>query len=165
MAVIKKYKKQIQIASKGFTLIELIVMIALLGILAAVASTRVSDISGNARVSSAMNQISSDIELIKEIALAKQTQMSITYDHHLNNCTIRKNGNIMVDYPGSENGVVSLSDGIFSGVNITQININGSNIINFDKWGNVLNNGTITLNNKHIITINKLTGYTEVTNL
>jgi hypothetical protein len=51
---------------------------------------------------------------------------------------------------------------MFSGVDITQVNINGSNVINIDKWGNVLNNGTITLNQNHIISVNKLTGFTEI---
>ena len=36
--------------------------------------------------------------------------------------------------------------------------------ITFDKWGNVLNNGTITLNDDYTISIDKLTGFTEVIN-
>ena len=68
----------------------------------------------------------------------------------------------MIDYPGSNNGIIDLSDGIFSGVDITQVNLNGSNIVNIDKWGNVLNSGTITLNNNNTISIEKLTGFTEV---
>ena len=80
----------------GFTLIELMVIVAVLGILAAVASTRIKDISGSVRVSSAINQITSDIELVKEIALANHEQMSITYNHSLDNCTFRKNGALML---------------------------------------------------------------------
>ena len=155
-------KKKIKFNSDGFSLFELLVMIALLGILAAVASTRIKDISGSVRVSSAINQITSDIELVKEIALASHEQMSIPYNHSLDNCTFRKNGALMIDYPGSNNGIIDLSDGIFSGVDITQVNLNGSNIVNIDKWGNVLNSGTITLNNNNTISIEKLTGFTEV---
>ena len=70
----------------------------------------------------------------------------------------------MNEYPGSNNGIISLSEGILSGVNITQVNINGSNKITFDKWGNVLNDGTITLNENYTISIDKLTGFIEVTN-
>ena len=54
--------------SKGFSLIELIIMLIIIGFIAAIAVTRLSDISINVRLSSAMNQISSDIELVKEIA-------------------------------------------------------------------------------------------------
>tara|TARA_Y100000588_G_scaffold67290_1_gene68107 strand:- start:824 stop:1321 length:498 start_codon:yes stop_codon:yes gene_type:complete len=162
MTLMKHYKNQVLQISKGFSLIELIVIMTLLGILAALASTRIKDISVNVRVSAATNQITSDIELIKETALANHENMSITYNLEQNNYTIRKNGSIMTDYPGSDSGIINLSEGMFSGVDITQVNINGSNVINFDKWGNVLNNGTITLNQNHIISINKLTGFTEI---
>ena len=162
MTLMKHYKKQIMKSFKGFSLIELIVIMTLLGILAALASIRIKDISVNVRISAATNQITSDIELIKETALAKHENMSITYNQELNNYTIRKNGSIMTDYPGSDSGIMNLSEGMFSGVDITQVNINGSNVINIDKWGNVLNNGTIPLNQNHIISVSKLTGFTEI---
>lgn len=150
--------------SKGFSLIELLVMLTILGLLAAVASTKIFDISTSVRVSSAINQINSDIELVKEMALAKHKTMSITYNKTTDEYIIREGSSIMNEYPGSNNGIITLSEGIFSGVDITQVNINGSNKITFDKWGNVLNNGTITLNNNHTISIDKLTGFTEVNN-
>tara|TARA_Y100001936_G_scaffold31280_1_gene29306 strand:+ start:1931 stop:2425 length:495 start_codon:yes stop_codon:yes gene_type:complete len=150
--------------SKGFSLIELLVMLTILGLLAAVASTKIFDISTSVRVSSAINQINSDIELVKEMALAKHKTMSITYNKTTDEYIIREGSSIMNEYPGSNNGIITLSEGIFSGVDITQVNINGSNKITFDKWGNVLNNGTITLNDNHTISIDKLTGFTEVNN-
>ena len=150
--------------SKGFSLIELLVMLTILGLLAAVASTKIFDISTSVRVSSAINQINSDIELVKEMALAKHKTMSITYNKTTDEYIIREGSSIMNEYPGSNNGTIRLSEGIFSGVDITQVNINGSNKITFDKWGNVLNNGTITLNDNHTISIDKLTGFTEVNN-
>ena len=150
--------------SKGFSLIELLVMLTILGLLAAVASTKIFDISTSVRVSSAINQINSDIELVKEMALAKHKTMSITYNKTTDEYIIREGSSIMNEYPGSNNGIITLSEGIFSGVDITQVNINGSNKITFDNWGNVLNNGTITLNNNHTISIDKLTGFTEVNN-
>ena len=98
------------------------------------------------------------------MALAKHKTMSITYNKTTDEYIIREGSSIMNEYPGSNNGIITLSEGIFSGVDITQVNINGSNKITFDKWGNVLNNGTITLNNNHTISIDKLTGFTEVNN-
>ena len=147
---------------QGFTLIELIIVIILLGIIGAIASTRLTDISSNMRVSSAINQIISDIELTKELALAKSSNMTITFDINLEEYTIRENGSLVIDYPGSENGVIKLTDGIFSSTDLTSVNLNGSNIINFDKWGNVLNSGTILLNEDYTISVSKLSGVTQL---
>ena len=164
MTVIKHYKNQIIKSLKGFSLIELIVMIALLGLLAAVASTRIKDISINIRVSAAINQITSDLALTKEMALANHKSMSITFDENLNSYIVRQDGNVMTNYPGSNDGIINISEGTFVGVEITDANINGSNILNIDKWGNVLNNGAVTLNGTHIIEISRLTGHWEITN-
>ena len=164
MKKIKHTKALKLLFSNGFSLIELLVMLTIIGLLAAFASTKIFDISTNVRVSSAINQICSDIELVKEMALAKHKTMSITYNKNTDEYIIHEGSSIMNEYPGSNNGIITLSEGILSGVNITQVNINGSNKITFDKWGNVLNDGTITLNDNYTISIDKLTGFTEVTN-
>ena len=158
----KNYNNKNIYSLQGFTLIELIIVIILLGIIGAIASTRLTDISSNMRVSSAINQIISDIELTKELALAKSSNMTITFDINLEEYTIRENGSLVIDYPGSENGVIKLTDGIFSSTDLTSVNLNGSNIINFDKWGNVLNSGTILLNEDYTISISKLSGVTQL---
>ena len=147
---------------RGFTLIELIIVIALIGLLALVASTRVQDASLNVRISAAINQITSDLEQVKTLALAHHKNMSLTFNVSTENYSIHKDGTLMTDYPGSNSGIIDLSQGTFTGVDITSTNINGSNVINIDKWGNVLNNGTITLNDVHTIEFRKLTGHWEV---
>ena len=88
--------------------------------------------------------------------------MTITYDTNLNQYFIKNDGSLVANFPGSDNGIVSLSNGIFSNTDLTQINLNGSNNITIDKWGNVLNDGTIVLNDNYIITISKISGATQV---
>ena len=143
--------------SRGFTLIELIIVIALLGLLALGAATRVQDTSLNVRISAAINQITSDLEQVKTLALAHHKNMSLTFNVSTEAYSIHKNGTLMTDYPGSNSGIIDLSQGTFTGVDITS-----TNVINIDKWGNVLNNGTITLNDAHTIEFKKLTGHWEV---
>lgn len=150
--------------NKGFTLIELLVMIIILGILGSLSSVRIKNISSNVKVTSAINQIRADIDKVKELALSSHNNMSISFNQSQDSYTVFKNGSIMQDYPESENGVIKLSDGSFSNVDITSVNFNNSNIISFDKWGNVLNNGFIVLNQNHTLQISGMNGIMEISN-
>lgn len=150
--------------NKGFTLIELLVMIIILGILGSLSSVRIKNISSNVKVTSAINQIRADIDMVKELALSSHNNMSISFNQSQESYTVFKNGSIMQDYPESENGVIKLSDGSFSNVDITSINFNNSNIISFDKWGNVLNSGFIVLNQNHTLQISGMNGIMEISN-
>ena len=150
--------------NRGFTLIELLVMIIILGILGTISSIRVKNISSNVKITSTLNRIKSDISMVKEYALSSHNNMSISFNTSQEAYSIFKNGTIMQDYPDSENGVINLSSGSFSNVDITSVNFNNSNIINFDKWGNVLNNGTIVLNQNHTLQISGMNGIMEISN-
>ena len=102
--------------------------------------------------------------MVKELALSSHNNMSISFNQSQESYTVFKNGSIMQDYPESENGVIKLSDGSFSNVDITSINFNNSNIISFDKWGNVLNSGFIVLNQNHTLQISGINGIMEISN-
>tara|TARA_Y100001970_G_C14212801_1_gene847885 strand:+ start:1599 stop:2096 length:498 start_codon:yes stop_codon:yes gene_type:complete len=146
---------------KGFTLIELLIMIVIIGFLGAISSVKLKDISSSARITSAINNIRSDIDMVKELALANHKNMSITFDISQDIYTIRQNGIIMQSYPGSQNGVINISTGTFSSIDITGVSLNNSNILNIDKWGNVLNEGTITINQNHTLHISGMNGRME----
>ena len=160
----KHYKNQGLQTSKGFSLIELIIVMTILGIIIAASSARLRDITVNARISSAVNQITTDIDQAKTMSMGKRKQIKIIFNQNNESYTIYKSGQVYTDYPGSDNGVVSLSDSNSSGVDITSINLDGSNVLTFTKWGNCMQSGTIILNNTREIHIKELTGYWEVIN-
>tara|TARA_B110000014_G_C20008702_1_gene522936 strand:+ start:59 stop:547 length:489 start_codon:yes stop_codon:yes gene_type:complete len=160
----KHYKNQELQTSKGFSLIELIIVMTILGIIIAAASARLRDITVNARISSAINQITADIDQAKTMSMGKRKQIKIIFNQNNETYTIYKSGQVYTDYPGSDNGVVSLSDSNSSGIDITSINLDGSNVLTFTKWGNCMQSGTIILNNTREIHIKELTGYWEVIN-
>ena len=164
MTIMKHYKNQELQTSKGFSLIELIIVMTILGIIIAAASARLRDITVNARISSAINQITADIDQAKTMSMGKRKQIKIIFNQNNETYTIYKSGQVYTDYPGSDNGVVSLSDSNSSGIDITSINLDGSNVLTFTKWGNCMQSGTIILNNTREIHIKELTGYWEVIN-
>ena len=114
----KTYLSPINKVTKGFTLIELLVMIIILGILGTLSSIRVKNISSNVKITSTINRIRADINMVKEHALSSHNNMSISFNPLQESYTIIKDGNIMLDYPDSENGVIILSGGSFSNVDI-----------------------------------------------
>jgi len=160
----KHYKNQGLQTSKGFSLIELIIVMTILGIIIAASSARLRDITVNARISSAVNQITADIDQAKTMSMGKRKQIKIIFNQNNETYTIYESGQVYTDYPGSDNGVISLSDNNSSGVDITSINLDGSNVLTFTKWGNCMQSGTIILNNTREIHIKELTGYWEVIN-
>ena len=164
MTIMKHYKNQELQTSKGFSLIELIIVMTILGIIIAASSARLRDITVNARISSAVNQITADIDQAKTMSMGKRKQIKIIFNQNNETYTIYKSGQVYTDYPGSDNGVVSLSDSNSSGVDITSINLDGSNVLTFTKWGNCMQSGTIILNDTREIHIKELTGYWEVIN-
>ena len=118
----------------------------------------------HARISAAVNQVTSDIDQAKTISMGMRKQIKIIFNQNNDTYTIYKNGDLFIDFPGSNNGVVNLSENNNSGVDITSVSLNGSNELTFTKWGNCLQSGTIILNNNREIHIKNLTGYWEVIN-
>lgn len=164
MTKIKKYFINNYPSNNGFSLIELIIVMVILGIIIAASTSRLRDITVNARLSAAINQITSDIDQAKTISMGMRKQIKIIFNQNNETYTIYNDGNIFADFPGSNNGIVNLSDNDNSGVDITNVNLNGSNVLTFTKWGNCLQSGTITLNDSREIHVNDLTGYWEVIN-
>ena len=164
MTKIKKYFIKINPLNNGFSLIELIIVMVILGIIIAASTSRLRDITVNARLSAAINQITSDIDQAKTISMGMRKQIKIIFNQNNETYTIYNDGNIFTDFPGSNNGIVNLSDNDNSGEDITNVNLNGSNVLTFTKWGNCLQSGTITLNDSREIHVNDLTGYWEVIN-
>ena len=164
MRKIKHTKSLSNWKAEGFSLIELIIIMTILGIMIAASTTRIKDITFNARISAAINQITTDIDQAKTISMGMRKQIRIVFDQNNETYTIYENGNLYNDFPGSNNGVVSLTDNNNSDVDITSVNLNGSNAITFTKWGNCLQSGTVILNNTRQIHIKNLTGHWEIIN-
>lgn len=76
--------------NKGFTLIELIITIAILGIVLAIAAPNFTRYRDNTNLREAARDISSDIQLYKQRAVAENAPYTITFNSGTNDYVIRK---------------------------------------------------------------------------
>ena len=157
----------IQKHSHGFTYIELIIIIIILGILGGAAFTRILNNLDPIKVRAAIEQITSDIEQTKALSMAQHDTITIAFNIANDSYSIYNgptgNQTIMTDYPGSNNGIISFDQTEYSGVDISSASFGNSTNLSFDPWGNTILGGTITLNTDNVITVQTVTGHWAIT--
>ena len=147
-------KTNLKKATPGFSLTELIVMIVLIGIFAAMAMTRTSTGMTTIQVQIAIDQITTDIDYSKSMAFAKHDTITLVFSTALEKYTVY-NGpdgsrSAITDFPNSTNGVISFDQSDFIEVDITSVNFNGTSELQFLPLGDPKSGGSIVLNSKTI---------------
>jgi len=147
-------KTNIKKATPGFSLTELIVMIILIGIFAAMAMTRTSTGMTTIQVQIAIDQITSDIDYSKSMAFARHDTITIVFSTTLEQYTIYSgpdgSRSAITNFPNSTNGVISFNQSDFIEVNITSANFGGLEELQFLPLGDPKTGGSIVLNSKTI---------------
>ena len=152
---------------KGFTFIELIMVLIIVGILGSMVFTRILNNLNPIKVRAAIEQITSDIEQTKALSMAQHDTITIAFNITNDSYSIYNgptgNQTIMTAYPGSNNGVISFDQTEYSGVDISSASFGNSTNLSFDPWGNTILGGTITLNTDNVITVQTVTGHWAIT--
>jgi type II secretory pathway pseudopilin PulG len=147
-------KTNLKKATPGFSLTELIVMIVLIGIFAAMAMTRSSTGMTTIQVQIAIDQITSDIDYSKSMAFARHDTITLVFSTTLEQYTIYSgpdgSRSVITDFPNSTNGVISFNQSDFIEVDITSANFGGSEELQFFPLGDPKSGGSIVLNSKTI---------------
>ena len=157
-----KIIRKFRMPNKGFTLIELIITMCIIAIFTAIAMTK-SDIgTNNFNSQIALDQITSDIDLAQSIAFAKNDTITIVFSVENDNYKLYTgpdaNRSIIDDFPGSNDGMVSFATGRLASIDISSINFNNSNELQFLPLGNVKNGGFIQINKTTTINVSDITG-------
>lgn len=157
-----KINNKNRMPDKGFTLIELIITMCIIAIFTAIAMTKSEIGTDNFNSQIALDQITSDIDLAQSIAFAKNDTITIVFSAENDNYKLYTgpdaNRSIISDFPGSNDGIVSFSSGRLASIDISSINFNNSNELQFLPLGNVKNGGSIQINSTTTITVSDVTG-------
>ena len=160
-------QENIQKHPNGFTFIELIMVLIIVGILGSMVFTRILNNLNPIKVRAAIEQITSDIEQTKALSMAQHDTITIAFNIANDSYSIyngsTENQTIMTDYPGSNNGIISFDQTEYSGVDISSASFGNSTNLSFDPWGNTILGGTITLNSDNVITVQTVTGHWAIT--
>ena len=150
------FKKYIR--SAGFSMIELIVVIVLIGIFTTIAMTRTNTGLTTIREQIAIDQITNDIDLSRSMAFARNETITIMFDTNQETYAVYSDSGIIIDFPNSDNnGNISLDNSYLKNVNLKEVNFGGSSNLQFQPLGDPVSGGSIKLNTK-IITVESITG-------
>ena len=140
------------IISKGFSLIELVIVILLIGIFTAIAMTRTNTGLSIIREQIAIDQITSDIDLARSMAFGKGKTISIIFNDQDESYTLYEGSTLISDFPNSDNGTIQLDNSMLKDVNIQSVSLGGTNNneLKFLPLGDVEYGGSILLNTKTI---------------
>ena len=152
---IKKIK--LKPSYRGFTLAELVIIIVIIGIFAVLAFSRKDIGIGKIRQRIAIDQITSDIDLVRSMAFASNDTITIAFSSDSKSYTVYVGSDdfrqVLTSFPNSQSGTITLDNN----VNISLVNFDGMSELQFLPMGDVKSGGIIDLNNNRI-TVDNITG-------
>ena len=144
--------------SFGFSMIELIIVVVLIGIFTAMALTRTDTGLTTIREQIAIDQITNDIDLARSMAFARNEAITIMFDINQESYGVYNGLGIIKDFPNSNNdGIISLDNSYLRNLDIKEVNFGGSANLQFQPLGDPVSGGIIELNTK-TITVESITG-------
>ena len=144
--------------SSGFSMIELIIVVMLIGIFTAMALTRTDTGLTTIREQIAIDQITNDIDLARSMAFARNEAITIMFDINQESYGVYNGLGIIKDFPNSNSdGIISLDNSYLRNLDIKEVSFGGSANLQFQPLGDPVSGGTIELNTK-TITVESITG-------
>ena len=144
--------------SYGFSMIELIIVVMLIGIFTAMALTRTNTGLTTIREQIAIDQITNDIDLARSMAFAQNEAITIIFDKNQESYGVYNGSGIIKDFPNSNSdGIISLDNSYLRNLDIKEVSFDGSANLQFQPLGDPVSGGTIELNTK-TITVEPITG-------
>jgi len=142
---------------KSFTLVELVIVIAVIGILTAVLAPAFSSVYDNIKMEGAYRQLMQDIRYVQYLAVARQVPHGISFNPYANSYFAYRQttSNTIKDPATQKQYIVSYSTGKFSGIDLvsTTFVLPLADTLEFTSSGAPAGSGSITIVYKGITKI------------
>jgi len=160
----KQYYKN---RSGGFTLMEIIVVIVLMGVIAFVAVPQMTNTLGTKRLYDAVEKLSDDLNYCRDYAISQHTNTWIEFNIGLDQYRMLYGNSWassvgLIDPARNSTTWFTISNDFIS-VNLQSASFTNG-LISFDWWGTPSEGGNIVLTNginTHTVAVNAETGYVQ----
>ena len=125
-----------QPGSHGFTLVELVVVMVIIGVVGAIAIPRFSQATARHQLDAAAQRVMADLELAADRASAARLNTTLTFN--------TSNDSYSFDTFGGEAYTVELGQGPYE-VDMTRAKFGTSNVATFDGYGTPAQTGSVVL--------------------
>jgi len=147
----------------GFTIIEIIMVIAIVGILSVIVSSKVNTVIVNLRLNNAGEKLKEDIQYIADYATSVHDTTWLVVNVNQNKYGIYSGPSVqarqlLLDPATNEPGEFFLDD-LYPGVRLSAVDFSGGSEIFFDWWGTPSAGGTVVLNDTKNVIVTSETGY------
>ena len=123
-ASVNNFPQKRQMSSSGFTLIELMVTIAVLAIIVSIAAPSFSNQLAKGQINKTFNLIQTSIEKAKAESAVSRNNITWSYDNTVKRITLSNNSNVIESYNLSSNSSLT-----FTPANTTSLVINQEGFI------------------------------------
>lgn len=146
----------------GFTLMELIIIIAILGIISVVAVARFGTIEKDVGEKVVADRFLQEIKYLRNYAINRHDTTWAVFDHSTNQYGLYAgptsgSRTLIPDPHTGATSVVDIDDE-YNGVDITSVDFGGSQEVSFNWWGAPSSGGTIVINGTITLVLEPETG-------
>lgn len=140
--------------SNGFTFIEVVVVMTIMAILAAVAIVTFNNSSSDFQLNAASRKVISDVQYAQDLSMTTGNRVKVKFDPDNNRYSLLwADDSPVPNIMGGGNFVVSFGSGAFKNVEITDTELTGG-ILKFDTIGEPFSNATLIFSATLIVELN-----------